>query len=77
MNVQKKRYERIEPHASVMVESMRDIRYSLQTAVADVMDNSLAAGATRIDLLTDTESENPAIGIKEQYRLMQSSCMGT
>ena len=42
---------------------MRDIGYSLSTAVADVIDNSIAANARKIELLTDTHSENPAIGI--------------
>ena len=58
-----KRLERVPPRASVLIESMRDVGYSLQTAVADIIDNSLTAGAKRIELLTDTESDNPSIGI--------------
>jgi len=42
---------------------MRDIGYSLQTAVADVIDNSITAGARRIDLLTETNSDDPAIAV--------------
>ena len=53
----------VPPRASVLVESLRDIGYSLQTAVADVIDNSLSAGATRIELLAETHAEPPVIGI--------------
>ena len=42
---------------------MRDIGYSLPTAVADLVDNSLTAGARRIEILADTDSDIPAIGI--------------
>lgn len=37
-----------EPRASAMVESLRAVGYSPQTAVADLIDNSIAAGAQRI-----------------------------
>lgn len=57
------RMETVAPRASVLIESMRDIGYSLQTAVADVIDNSITAEATQIELLADTISELPAIGI--------------
>ena len=57
------RREKIAPSAAVLVESMRDIGYSLQTAVADIIDNSITSGARRIELLTDTHSDNPSIGI--------------
>ena len=57
------REREIAPRASVLVESLRDIGYSLQTAVADVIDNSLAAGARKIELLANTHGELPAIGI--------------
>ena len=53
----------VPPRASVLIESMRDIGYSLQTAVADVVDNSITAGADSIRLLADTTSEEPAFGI--------------
>ena len=58
-----KREEEVPPRASVLVESLRDVGYSLQTAVADVIDNSLTAGARTIELLAETHAETPAIGI--------------
>lgn len=57
------RREIVAPRASVLIESMRDIGYSLQTAVADVIDNSITAGANTVELLAETDSESPAIGI--------------
>ncbi len=55
--------QELAPRASVLIESLRDLGYSLQTAVADVVDNSLTAGATRIDLLADTHGDEPAMAI--------------
>lgn len=53
----------LPPRASALVESLRDVGYSLQTALADVVDNSITAGARQIELLADTHGEHPAIGI--------------
>ncbi|WP_207759194.1 ATP-binding protein [Sandarakinorhabdus cyanobacteriorum] len=55
--------EEIQPKASMLIESMRDIGYSLETALADIIDNSIAAAASRIDILVDPSIGNPAIGI--------------
>lgn len=35
------------PKAAMLIESMRDIGYSLETALADVIDNSITAKASR------------------------------
>ena len=63
MRSSEKHLKRIAPRASALIESLRDVGYSLKTAVADVIDNSLAAGAEKIELLSDTESEYPMMGI--------------
>ena len=57
------REKEVPPKASVLAESLRDIGYSLQTAISDVIDNSLTAGAHRIELLAETHVEVPAIGV--------------
>lgn len=57
------RWEEVPPKASAMVESLRDIGYSLPTALSDLIDNSLTAHAQSIELLSDIYSETPAIGI--------------
>lgn len=38
------------PYAPTLIESTRAIGYSLETAVADIIDNSIAAGASRVDV---------------------------
>jgi hypothetical protein len=45
---------RAAPHASMLIESMRDIGYSLESALADVVDNSITAGATTVRLFAET-----------------------
>ena len=57
------REKEVPPKASVLVESLRDIGYSLHTAISDVIDNSLTAGARTVELLAETHIENPTIGI--------------
>lgn len=47
---------RAAPSASMLIESMRDIGYSLETALADVVDNAISANATRIELFADTDT---------------------
>jgi hypothetical protein len=51
------------PKASILIESMRDIGYSLETALADVIDNSITAGATNIHIHVDVHGASVKIGI--------------
>lgn len=51
------------PEAALLIESMRDIGYSLETALADVVDNAITARAARIDILADLEPSRLRIGI--------------
>ena len=53
----------LAPRASALVESLRDMGYSLHTALADVIDNSITAGARNIEILADTHDQVPAIGV--------------
>jgi histidine kinase/DNA gyrase B/HSP90-like ATPase len=39
------------PKASAMLESLRGLGYSTETAIADTIDNSIAASATKVDLI--------------------------
>lgn len=43
-------HEIVEPEASNMIEALRDIGYSLEAAVADIIDNSISANSARIDV---------------------------
>ncbi|HEY8596446.1 MAG TPA: ATP-binding protein [Devosiaceae bacterium] len=51
------------PHAAALIEGLRDIGYSLETAVSDIIDNSITAGAHRIEIVTETYSDEPYIAI--------------
>lgn len=52
----------LPPYAPTLIESTRAIGYTLESAIADLVDNSIAAGATEIDI-TYFPSEDPQIGI--------------
>lgn len=45
---QRKPFELAEPPAAAMIESLRGIGYTLETALADLIDNSIAAGARSV-----------------------------
>lgn len=48
-----------------MIEAMRDIGYSFDAAVADIIDNSIAAGSTCIDLRYGWNADLPWIAIMD------------
>jgi hypothetical protein len=51
------------PHAAALIEGLRDIGYSLETAIADIIDNSITAGARQVQIITNTFSDEPHIAI--------------
>lgn len=51
------------PHAASLIEGLRDIGYSLESAISDIIDNSITAGAHCTQILTETFSEEPFIAI--------------
>ena len=53
----------LPPSASSLSESMRDLGYSLTTAVADIIDNSITAGATEVDVYCDLTCDKPTLVI--------------
>lgn len=55
-------YEEIVPDPGSLIESLRDFGYSLPTALADLVDNSLAAGAKKIFIEVESGSQ-PYIAI--------------
>lgn len=60
----------LPPRASSLTESMRDIGYSLETAVADIIDNSIAAQASEVSIRFDFESTSPRLCIIDNGRGM-------
>lgn len=51
------------PHAASLIQSLRDIGYSCETALADILDNSITAGARHIEILSELAGSDPALGI--------------
>lgn len=51
------------PHAASLIEGLRDIGYSLETAISDIIDNSITAGAKRIRIITEACIDEPLIAI--------------
>jgi hypothetical protein len=55
----------VEPRASAMIESLRAFGYNIQTAIADLIDNSISAGATNIWLSFCWDGANSHISIRD------------
>lgn len=53
----------LPPSAASLSESMRDLGYSLETAIADLVDNSISAGASKVEILCDLAQEPPCLVI--------------
>jgi hypothetical protein len=53
----------ITPSAAALIESLRGLGYSPETAVADLIDNSIAAGAETIQLDADWNRGSPIVGL--------------
>ena len=53
------------PRAESLIEGLRDFGYSLETALADVIDNSITAGATAIAIHAEFNSGDPHIAISD------------
>ncbi len=62
LNFRKKQVD-ASPYASSLIEGHRDFGYSLETAIADVIDNSITANARHISIVVDTVSDAPALAI--------------
>lgn len=48
----------LRPSAAKLLESMRDIGYSFESALADIIDNSISADATEILIVNDVDSRD-------------------
>lgn len=49
----------VPPSAAALVGSLRGVGYSLETAIADILDNSIAAGAKSIDIQWEWNDGEP------------------
>lgn len=51
------------PSAACLSATMRDLGYSLETAVADLLDNSISAGADNIQIFCNLAGKDPSLVI--------------
>ena len=65
-------YEIAEPHASIMIESLRAFGYDLKTAIADLLDNSITADAENIWLDFHWSGSNSYIKVTDDGKGMTS-----
>src|SRR4051794_1108554 len=61
----RQRVEEIIPSAARTVASLRDIGYDTPRAIADLVDNSVAAGATRIDITLHFDGQKSWIRVAD------------
>lgn len=62
------------PYAPLLIESMRSLGYSFDTAIADLIDNSVSAQAKSIDILLDP-SDNPQLIIFDDGNGMDANAL--
>ena len=55
----------ITPSAARLTESLRDIGYDFPAAVADIVDNSIMAGASRVDIVIEFDGEDSSVVIAD------------
>lgn len=53
------------PYASSLIEGHRDFGYNLETALADLIDNAITAGASTVELIADTIADEPWIALAD------------
>lgn len=59
------REHRLPPSAASLSASLRDLGYSLETAIADLIDNSISAGADTINIVCDVENPEPVVMVHD------------
>jgi Histidine kinase-, DNA gyrase B-, and HSP90-like ATPase len=63
----------ITPSAARLTESLRDIGYDFPAAVADIVDNSVMAGASNVDVLIEFAGEESYVAISDDGEGMTSN----
>lgn len=64
-----------EPHAASLAESLRAFGYELPTALADLVDNSIFAGAHNIWIHFHWDGQNSAIAVTDDGRGMNEATL--
>lgn len=61
------------PYAASLIEGLRDFGYNLETSLADIIDNSITAGADQVQLLADSACDTPWIAIVDNGKGMSET----
>lgn len=75
-------FDIVEPYAPAMIESLRAVGYDLSTALADLIDNSISAQSTQIDLYFYWNGEGSRIAVVDngsgmtEERLLEAMRIG-
>lgn len=56
---------RVAPRAASLIEAMRSLGYSLDTAIADLVDNSLSHGARTVRIAFDWDGRDSTVSISD------------
>lgn len=68
-----KHYEPALPNPKNLIHALRDIGYSLETAIADILDNSITAQATKIHIIAHFDLNTSYIAIIDNGNGMDKS----
>jgi len=75
--------ETVEPNPADLIESLRDVGYTLPTAIADLIDNSITASSRNIQVAVDPSQPRPHVYVLDDgsgmsaERLIEAMRMGT
>lgn len=73
--IKKRIRHNVIPSASRMAETMRDVGYDFRTAVADLVDNSIAAGARTVAITMKFDGRNSWITIADNGKGMDAETL--
>jgi hypothetical protein len=65
----------VAPSAARLTGSLRDIGYDFPTAVADIVDNSVAAAATRVEVMIEFDGPDSRVFIADDGRGMSPNAL--
>ncbi len=68
-----RKFEIADPNPEFLIKSIAEQGYSFETAIADLLDNSIYANASNIEILTDLDSEPFKIFIADDGKGMNST----
>ncbi|MDQ7903512.1 ATP-binding protein [Phytohabitans sp. ZYX-F-186] len=70
-----KAWFQVAPSAARLTGSLRDIGYDFPTAVADIVDNSVAAGATRVEVMIEFDGADSRVFIADDGHGMSPTAL--